>query len=527
MRYLYILLFALCPFVSVAQLSSGLVLWMPFTGNANDVSTSAHVTNPSNITYAAGKSGISNTAAVFNGTTSRISIAPKADLNIGKHSFCAIIKPTAFNTASCQSSRIITRGADFATSAYSLELFDNAFDSTCTITGDTTHFTFNSFLASKPCHHKHVQYSPLTVTNQWYCVVATWDDTVYRMYVNGILKYSAYPKTNTAITTSTDSIMIGYSIGNGGSYPYQFTGLMDEIRIYNRALTASEIDSLCGILYINSNNPTTFCPDQNFNLNYTTTMSHSAGNVFYAELSDAAGSFSSPTIIGSVTSVTSGSIPCSMTAAPGTGYKIRVRSTNLAFVSDPVSITVNNTTPPSVSISVSPSASVSKGTMVTYTATALNAGSSPAYQWLKNKVTIPGATSATYAAIAGIDFTSSDSINVRVKSNNQCAQPDSAKSNYILIDISNGINLLSSNDVFYTYPNPSKGAFTIKGKIENNYPVDIEVINTVGQIIYVTQATPVNNSLYQEIVLPNASSGMYYLRLRTANETQTLKLIVE
>jgi hypothetical protein len=512
---------------SNAQLSSGLVLWMPFTGNANDVSTSAHITNPSNITYTTGKSGIANTAALFNGTTSRIGVAPKADLNIGKHSFCATVKPTAFNTALCQSSRILTRGGYVATNAYSLELFDNAFDSSCAVTGDTTHFTFNSFLASKPCHHKHVQYSPATTTNQWYCVVATWNDTVYRMYVNGILEYTAYPKANTAITTSTDSLMIGYSIANGSSYPYQFTGAMDEIRLYNRALTTAEIDSLCGILYINSNNPNTFCSDQSFNLNYTTTISYTSGNVFYAELSDAAGSFASPTIIGSVTSTTSGSIFCSMAATPGTGYKIRVRSTTPVIVSDAVSVTVNNNATPSVSIAVSPPASVSKGTMVTYTATVINGGASPTYQWRKNNINIPGATAATYSAIAGIDFMSGDSINVHVKSNNHCAKPDTALSNFIKIDISNGINQFASNDAFYIYPNPTKGAFTIKGKIESNEAVNIEVLNTVGQLIYTSQTSPINNILYKEITLPNASSGIYHVRLRTTNETQTLKLIIE
>jgi hypothetical protein len=501
---------------------------MPFTGNANDVSSSAHVTVPTNITYTTGKSGIANTAAVFNGTSSIIDVKNKPDLNLTKFSICALLKVNGFYTGQCQANQILVRGSNISPGPgyYDFMFSDNLTDSSCTITGDTNSFQFHVSSYNRQPWHKPQNVSPYIHTGDWRCVIMTYDSIAYRLYINGSLFNTFYPRWTTGpVGSSTDSITIG-GVHNS-TYPWWLNAVMDDLRLYNRALTTAEIDSLCGLLYINSNTPTTYCPDENFNLNYTTTVSYTTGNIFYAELSDATGSFSSPAIIGSVTSTTSGTIPCSMTTSPGTGYKIRVRSTTPVIVSDAVSITVNNNTPPSVSIAVSPSASVSKGTMVTYTATVLNGGSSPSYQWRKNKVNIAGATSATYKGIAGIDFTSTDSINVFVKSNNQCAQPDSAKSNYILVDISNGINQFASNDVFYAYPNPNKGAFTLKGKIESHETVTIEVVNTVGQILYTSETIPTNNMIYKEISLPNACNGMYYIRLHTASETQTLKLIVE
>lgn len=59
---------------------------------------------------------------------------------------------------------------------------------------------------------------------------------------------------------------------------------------------------------------------------FTTSNAFNGGNVFTAQLSDASGSFTSATNIGSVTTTTSGSIAATIPAATpaGTGYRIRV-----------------------------------------------------------------------------------------------------------------------------------------------------------------------------------------------------------
>ena len=72
-------------------------------------------------------------------------------------------------------------------------------------------------------------------TNAWTHLAATYDGSTLRFYVNGVQVGS---KTGvSAIAASTGSLRIG---GNGvwGEY---FRGLIDDVRIYNRPLTASEI----------------------------------------------------------------------------------------------------------------------------------------------------------------------------------------------------------------------------------------------------------------------------------------------
>jgi len=80
---------------------------------------------------------------------------------------------------------------------------------------------------------------------------------------------------------------------------------------------------------------TTFCPNQTFNVNYTLLNSCAfpntpSNNVFTAQLSNSAGSFGTPTDIGSVTASTAGAISVTIPVGitPGNGYRIRVISSN-------------------------------------------------------------------------------------------------------------------------------------------------------------------------------------------------------
>jgi hypothetical protein len=79
---------------------------------------------------------------------------------------------------------------------------------------------------------------------------------------------------------------------------------------------------------------TLLCAGGTFNLNYTANFDFLPGNTFTAQLSNAAGSFTFPTTIGSVTSSTSGAISCSIPVfALGTGYRIRIVSSSPAMTS--------------------------------------------------------------------------------------------------------------------------------------------------------------------------------------------------
>ncbi len=74
--------------------------------------------------------------------------------------------------------------------------------------------------------------------NQWYYVVGIYDGSYVKLYVNGILQGSPSPLTG-EIRKSTEELYIGYKTDwVSGRY---FNGLIDEVRIYNRALSASDV----------------------------------------------------------------------------------------------------------------------------------------------------------------------------------------------------------------------------------------------------------------------------------------------
>lgn len=79
-----------------------------------------------------------------------------------------------------------------------------------------------------------------------------------------------------------------------------------------------------------------YCPGSAIAVPYTATGTWAAGNVFSAELSDINGSFSSPVIIGSEASTTSGSIAGVIPAgtATGTGYMVRVTGSDPSGLAD-------------------------------------------------------------------------------------------------------------------------------------------------------------------------------------------------
>jgi hypothetical protein len=78
-----------------------------------------------------------------------------------------------------------------------------------------------------------------TTTNQWFHVAGTWDGVTKRLYINGALVSSV----DSAISYDTHPLFLGADENSGSTVLY-WTGALDDIRIYNRVLTAQEILAL-------------------------------------------------------------------------------------------------------------------------------------------------------------------------------------------------------------------------------------------------------------------------------------------
>jgi hypothetical protein len=98
----------------------------------------------------------------------------------------------------------------------------------------TVHFAYNNKLTT-------ISSDTRTNFKEWNLTTVTWDGTNVRFYINGVLK--ATKSWNNTLPNSTSKLSIGR--GPIGSTEY-FVGIIDELRIYNRAISQEEITSLYG-----------------------------------------------------------------------------------------------------------------------------------------------------------------------------------------------------------------------------------------------------------------------------------------
>jgi hypothetical protein len=73
--------------------------------------------------------------------------------------------------------------------------------------------------------------------NLWTHLAATYDGTTLRLYVNGVLVNSRSASGPLIVSTGT------LRIGGNSAWGEFFQGRIDEVRVYNRALTPAEIQA--------------------------------------------------------------------------------------------------------------------------------------------------------------------------------------------------------------------------------------------------------------------------------------------
>ena len=160
-------------------------------------------------------------AGTFAGnSTSYISVPNSSTINItGSFSIEAWINPTTFAGAS---KGIISKGGALGTSLiYAIRL--NTSGRVSVITNGSPRLTSRVS-------------SPVTLNN-WTHISATYNSSsgLFSLYINGLLDTSAVV-AGASPNSNTDSLFIGVS---GASTPY--TGKIDEVRLWNRTLSASEV----------------------------------------------------------------------------------------------------------------------------------------------------------------------------------------------------------------------------------------------------------------------------------------------
>ncbi|ANE53219.1 hypothetical protein [Flavisolibacter tropicus] len=118
------------------------------------------------------------------------------------------------------------------------------------------------------------------------------------------------------------------------------------------------------------------------------------------------------------------------TSATGT-YTVIITDANGCTATASTSVAINQTVIPSVSIAANPGNNICAGTSVTFTATPINGGIIPSYQWQVNGVNV-GTNSPTFTSNS---LSNTDKVTVILTSNTVCPSPASVTSNTITMAV--------------------------------------------------------------------------------------------
>ena len=210
-----------------ASLGSDLLVWMPFCGNANDVSGNGLHGTTNGPTLDFDRFGNINKSYNFDGINDRITVPNNVLLNPNTITISAWIRPLQFGPSE---QYIINKSFDPTPRNWSMRIgADGRLNIETRING---------------IYHEYWADDSLLL-NTWNHVVLTYDGVRTKLYHNGTLTLdTAFAGT---LSTSVHNLSIGYFPHNNmPPYGYFWNGHIDDIGIWGRALSQPEIRSIYG-----------------------------------------------------------------------------------------------------------------------------------------------------------------------------------------------------------------------------------------------------------------------------------------
>lgn len=209
---------------------TGLIAWWQGQDNANDVFKQNNGILKGDAKYDSGKVG---KAFSFDGDGDYVEIPDNEKLTLPAITIEAWVKATwANDDLNSIPTTIISKYKDSTDASWSLYTKDRKliFElKPCKDCGYEGVFQSNTDFEISP--------------NKWHHVAATFNSSSIKIYVNGTLKKEDYVVKSGTIYDSTALIRIGATNFNGNA-AWFWKGLIDEVSIYNRALSLNEIKKI-------------------------------------------------------------------------------------------------------------------------------------------------------------------------------------------------------------------------------------------------------------------------------------------
>jgi hypothetical protein len=219
---------------AAADLNTGLIAHFPFDGNANDTSGNGNNGTVYGATLTTDRFGNANSVYSFDGLNDYIdygyspAFSPSNAITIA-----AWIKRNGNIGLSGSQDYIVARLDDYSTRAYYLGFWYDCLQMEVSEDGGI----YNRLLNTAYPH-------PITDQN-WHHVAGVFEEGTITLYIDGVAVYGGdiWGHAN-SINQNQSSLFIGFDLADGG---YYFSGSIDEVRLYSRALSQSEIAQLAGL----------------------------------------------------------------------------------------------------------------------------------------------------------------------------------------------------------------------------------------------------------------------------------------
>jgi len=221
------------------HLTNGLVAYYNFNGNANDSSANGYNGSVYGALLSNDRFGIANSAYNFNGTGDYINLGNQAGFNFGYGDFTisAWVKPVSSTQANegYFISKYTAPSPGFDPNPTDPRTFGYG------IAAGTDNRSY-AFLSESQAVYG---YSALN-NGGWHQIVASYNRTNnLDIYVNGnLIASGSIAAASTLNQSNSESLLIGKL--SDGSYwgPQYYTGAVDDVTIYNRALNSLEVSQL-------------------------------------------------------------------------------------------------------------------------------------------------------------------------------------------------------------------------------------------------------------------------------------------
>lgn len=221
------LLFGSSALMAQGTLDSGLVRSYPFDGNANDATANADHGTVTGATLTTDRFNQANSAYAFNGSSDHIDFDPSG-FNYSAFSFSL--------WANIQYDSSKNNGIGI----YGLMYVGNAASNDHGITtgGNADEWTVGTYHAQGGL--SNVLSGIVPTASTWHHLVFTRDADSSILYVDGVRAAATFMNGNSPGWAGT---LLGV-IGARPAYSFYYKGALDDIRIYSRAITSTEVASL-------------------------------------------------------------------------------------------------------------------------------------------------------------------------------------------------------------------------------------------------------------------------------------------